>query len=334
MTPDQEEVFRQHAAEFMTGVEELIPEDPLNILSTTFNKLYGLALAVFPQEKKLKYKRLPGWNRFVKEIQKECERIETLWNYSGRTPHSPLSRELTKVKMRRKLAIDQAKQNIRESIALAMADDMSASTHFDRSRSWTPVRAVIKGKSTDCSSIIENHRKTNDILKFWQKHYADKLNASSGPLPTSPDSTAFKELAEETSDDIFISVEDSMYALRAMNYSAAYYDDAGPKLLELCNTQFCTLFTLSFNTFINASLTHQKYYLRDSNNFLISYIKPIPKASDANPTLAKSDRPISVSHTLTILFERVMVLRNTPASLNTDMKIFTATLAADLVTWQ
>ena len=69
---------------------------------------------------------------------------------------------------------------------------------------------------------------------------------------------------------------------------------------------------------MNASLKSQKHFLRDTDNFLISYIKLIPKASDANPTLAKSYRPISVSHTLTILVERVLMLRDTPASLHTD----------------
>ena len=59
---------------------------------------------------------------------------------------------------------------------------------------------------------------------------------------------------------------------------------------------------------ISGDNVFKSFFLRSPNNFLISYIKPIPKAADMNATLAKSYRPISVSHTLTILLERTFMI--------------------------
>lgn len=142
-----------------------------------------------------------------------------LWEYNGCQPHSPLAQELRRLKMKRKLAIDLMKQKVRESIAIAMATDFSDSTHFDRSRAWKPVRSVLKGKSGSCSSIIENNRKSRDILNFWKKHYSEKLKATNGHIPTSKDSAEFLKVSEQSSENVYITTEHAMKALDAMNFS-------------------------------------------------------------------------------------------------------------------
>ena len=81
----------------------------------------------------------------------------------------------------------------------------------------------------------------------------------------------------------------------------AYFDSFGPKLFRVQSTHGYSLplrvseaFAPLLQDFINAPFETQKYYLTHGDSFLISYIKPIIKAADLNPTAAKSYRPISV----------------------------------------
>ena len=271
--------------------------NPMQGITKLYNELITLAICIYPQQSNHQnHKRKPGWNKYVREAQAEYVQVETLWQLSGCNPHGPLAERLERARAKRSLALNKMRQNIAKSIAEAMATDYSASTHFDRSRCWEPVRATIKGKTTICSPIIEGNRKTSDILEFWKTHYSEKLKATEGSLPSTPDSKEFTKLANTESEKVIVTGENVMQALRDMNYGCAYYDYAGPHMLERCNEGFSRLFATALTKLFNANVDEQKRFLSNSNNFLISYIKPIPKATDMNPTLAKSYRPISVSH--------------------------------------
>jgi len=72
--------------------------------------------------------------------------------------------------------------------------------------------------------------------------------------------------------------------------------------------RFSELFADLLSRFVNAPYQLQKSYLEVSPecNFLVSYIKPILKGSDTNPTEAGAYRPISVSHTISVIIERTL----------------------------
>ena len=71
-----------------------------------------------------------------------------------------------------------------------------------------------------------------------------------------------------------------------------------------------TLFADLMTDFINADSSVQKKWLEEGENFFQSYIKPIVKGSDLDATSAKSYRPISVSHVVCVLFERVIAMNH------------------------
>ena len=310
-TDEHDKTFREAANDIFKRFESdhRIQTDPVEALTAIYKELSDTALCVFPQEKyNPRFKRQPGWNKYVRDAQREYEVAEMLWHYAGCNPHGTLAENLNKARLSRKHALDKMKEKIRESIAEMMADDFSDATHIDRSKCWKPVRATIKGNATACSPIIEGHRKTSEIVNYWRTYYMDKLAATEGPLPTSDDSLEFLKVTAMESDSVEIDTESTINAIHAMNMDCAYYDMAGPKMLAKVNTGFSELFSKCLTNFLNSDLEDQKFFLRSPNNFLISYIKPIPKAADMNATLAKSYRPISVSHTLTILLERTFMI--------------------------
>ena len=86
----------------------------------------------------------------------------------------------------------------------------------------------------------------------------------------------------------------------------SYYDGYRPDLLLIMREDFSGFFADLMTDFINAGGEIQGTWLKTGENFLHSYIKPIVKGTDLDATRAKSYRPISVSHTLCVLFERVI----------------------------
>ena len=65
-------------------------------------------------------------------------------------------------------------------------------------------------------------------------------------------------------------------------------------------------FVKYFNDFLSREPESQMELLAECPDFLVSYIRPIIKSSSLNATKAKSYHPISVSHTLVVLIERLI----------------------------
>ena len=91
-----------------------------------------------------------------------------------------------------------------------------------------------------------------------------------------------------------------------MNTECAYYDPYGPKLLKLVNVQFSTFLAKYLTHFLSRPAVFQKEMFSQTMDFLVSYIRPIVKSTSLNATKAKSYRPISVSHTIVVLIERLL----------------------------
>ena len=91
-----------------------------------------------------------------------------------------------------------------------------------------------------------------------------------------------------------------------MKDNCAYYDHYTPKLLKLLPSKFAEMFAHLLTVFINMPLEKQTEALKKGKHFFRSYIRPIIKSTTLNATIPKSYRPISVSHTLTVLVERII----------------------------
>ena len=97
-------------------------------------------------------------------------------------------------------------------------------------------------------------------------------------------------------------------SLTKMNTDCAYCDQYSPKMLRGKSPTICQLpiafseaFAKLLSELVNSNPRDQQLFFEDPDNCLISYIKPIIKSSELNPTEATAYRPISVSHTLTVL---------------------------------
>jgi hypothetical protein len=88
--------------------------------------------------------------------------------------------------------------------------------------------------------------------------------------------------------------------------NCAYYDTYTPHLVKLLPGSFAEIFAKLITVFINMNIEEQNIILHKKEHFFKSYIRPIIKGPSLNATIPKSYRPISVSHTLVVLFERVI----------------------------
>ncbi len=199
-------------------------------------------------------------------------------------------------------------ENKEKSIAEAMCDDFTSKTKQDRAKCWKPVRSSIKGNTTAITPVLNDLTSKHDIVCFWKKFYMDKLKGLDEPSATVHEK--LWELTFRDDDHIEIKKEDVVGAMDDLRTNCSYYDSYTPKLLKLLSSKFAEIFAKLISMFINMTLEDQNEILLSGNHFFRSYIRPIIKGPSLNATAPKSYRPISVSHTLVVLFERVIALEH------------------------
>ena len=74
-------------------------------------------------------------------------------------------------------------ENTKKSIAETMCDNFVAETKQDRAKCWKPVRACIKGNTTNITPVLQNLTSKSDIVKYWRDHYKSKLKGRDRPNP-------------------------------------------------------------------------------------------------------------------------------------------------------
>ena len=316
----QRDEFVKQAGAIISACKCSIEDDPnpLKAITRLHNRLTGLAVAIFPQVRgTYSHPRKPGWNKYVRQAQANLELALTLWHLAGRSRDGPLALDVIRAKQQRKLAIDRMEQNVRRSVAEAMGVSFTESSTQNRSLCWKPVSGSIKGNAQACSPVIESLTRGKEQTEFWYEHYKGKLNGTTGSIPENVRDPELVKLSNTPSETVKFPASAVVDAISNLNKDCAYYDQFSPRLLALVNTSFAEVFAIALNKFVNTTLDGQIMNLQDPVNFLISYIKPILKAADVNPTIAKSYRPISVSHSLTMLTERTLRSSKNPFKLVT-----------------
>jgi len=310
---DHEKVNESHIKALEREVDMILPDynkiaNPLEKVTKLFEKICDLSTVILPQKRFSRESPVvPGWNMHVRHHQEMVEQAEKLWRLTGcpRTGH--IADGLAQAKHRRRDAILHVIKNKQKLVADAMSDDFASSGNLDHTRCWKPVRAVIKGNDCAQSPMVETHQRPTDIAAFWTSYYSKKLGNTSGTSDRPPPSKCFERFAKLEDIDIRISTQMVLDALNKLRKDGASYDPFGPKMLKLVDKQFAPVFAEAMTEFMNAPIELQHAMLKeDKNNFFSSYVKPILKGPTLNPTSASSYRPISVSHTLTLLLERVI----------------------------
>ena len=82
-TEDQLKEFRDKAGRLIEACRPAIQEErnPIKAITRLYNRLGTLALCIFPQQTQSTHRpRKPGWNRYVRQAQKEVELALLLWH--------------------------------------------------------------------------------------------------------------------------------------------------------------------------------------------------------------------------------------------------------------
>ena len=309
VTKEQLRSLRQETADIIQPYldEPCKPSDnPIDIINRVFNTIGSRATFILDQKAFAhRFKKVPGWTKYgMTEIQRQINLVEDDWREKGCVPDSAELYELNNLRKLRQSTYRLIRRDEQRLTAEAMADDISGPSTRDKSRSWKPVRACIKGNTEAVSPIIEGRRDQKSIVDFWLGYYRAKLDGLESP--NMRDSSAFKQVANTNSPKITINPSHVIKAIESMNKNCAYFDHLGPKLLALISGQFSVFFVKYFNDFLSREPESQMELLAECPDFLVSYIRPIIKSSSLNATKAKSYRPISVSHTLVVLIERLI----------------------------
>ena len=296
-------------------------KNPIRKIHRIFTTIGTLALCHFPQRSPARYRTYnkPGWNIYVKDAQREYAESINNWNANGNPRTGHTADEVCRTKQFRDEALEELDKNEKRIVAEVMSQDFVSTTSSNRSLCWKPIRASVKGDSQDCSPIIENETCPQKITDLWFNHYRQKLNGTIGPTPTDLDWEGLRELESLCSTNkVVITPVMVRLAISGLNNDCAYYDSYTPELLHLIRVPFSEAFAYSMTDFLNRPLNDQVRILSEGENFLCSYIRPISKGSDLNLTLLKSYRPISVSHCLYMLSEKLMIIPQNPHSLRTS----------------
>ena len=306
----QVEFFRQEASTILRTLRESqlrnIKCNPLGTILSAFNKLGSTAKVIFPQKPSIsdKMKPKPGWNKYVKEAQANYTEARCAWETMLFPSQGYFADEVRNSKKLRDDCLKEMEKNTERSVAEALTEDLTAPTANDRSRCWKPVRSCVKGNTNVITPILNGLKKDQSIVDYWAKFYKKKMRGSNAPEEN--DTSEYTKLSNKKADKIKITPTIVLKSINELNSKCSYYDEYTPRLLELINVIFAEFFSEFINKFLNASSLEQKYFLTEENNLFISYIRPIIKSSNLNATIPKSYRPISVSHTLTVLLERVL----------------------------
>ena len=283
------------------------PFNPIAAIKMLFDEIGKLAEVILPQKTfKFPGRPKPGWTKYVKQANIWCNQAEKLWTESGRSHGTTEEQNYIDAKNYKNKCIRVMKDNTQKSIAEAMVDDLTSSGKSDKSRAWKPIRSVIKGNTCINSPIINNLKSSKAITQFWSDFYRGKMKGQTSP--SDKDWFYIRDLANKPSKYVTIEpkiVKQPCFMLRT---EGAYYDPYSAKLLKILPDSFHEVFASWMTLFINIDPNEQSKFLENTNHFFLSYIRPILKGSTLNATLPKSYRPISVSHTLTMLLERVIQL--------------------------
>ena len=283
--------------------------NPLSEMSKLFNKLGSQAQIVFPQIKqKSGKKKNPGWNRYVRKAQKAFKEIDEKWRLANCPKDGELAYQWKKAKDYKKSCIYQMKSHTNQEIANSMCDSITAKTKEDRSKAWKPLRAVIRGNTCATTPVLNGLRTGKDIVEYWPVFFKGKLGGHSTRVKE--DHPELTKLDRTPAEYIVIKPSDIREGIKDLNTSCAYYDIYTAKLLKYVGPKFDTFMALMLSKFINMSLSDQNKCLEtQTDHFFMTYIRPIVKSSSLDATIPKSYRPISVSHTLTMLVERVLSIK-------------------------
>lgn len=287
--------------------ERGLNKNPLNLVTKAFEKIGKVAEWRLPQKIcKHNNKNISGFSEIVKSKRFDFQlAVDTYLKNGGnmRTRHDDPNYQIVIDKKRiMDEAVKEARSRKREFDAKSLVDDY---TRGGSKRCWKPVRAAMKGGNLKPSSIVEGLKDKQRIADFWQKHYMEKMK---GQLtPQREHSEAFKKLADKAkaAPKLIFTKEQALTALGFMKNDKAYYDQYTPRLLKIVKEEFCGFFADMIAAFVNATAEEQVDFCQEEN-FLVSYITPIKKSASLNPTAKKTYRPISVSHTLSVLFERLI----------------------------
>jgi len=314
---DYQKIHQEELFEFRRIIDKIIddtmknlksPYDPISVISNTFERLGLHARKVFPGIKtNFASKNEPGWNIYVKTAQYNYIYAENAWRSAGCPSTGPLAEHLQQSKDAKQSCLREMKLNSDRTVAELMSDQISGVTKFDRSKAWKPIRNVIRGNQSETTPVLNDLRNDRDIVSFWSEYYMAKMTGTkSVPVCDHPELT---KLDLTPSEDIVVYPCDVREAIDNLNRDCAYFDQYSPRLLDCLGPKFDTFVALMLSKFINMSLFEQNICLSKNPNFFKSYIRPVIKSSSLNATIPKSYRPISVSHTLTVLIERIIALR-------------------------
>ena len=307
ITDGQVEFFRNEAATIISYYRDLHKtSNPLSTILNVFNRLGSTAKVIFPQKPSIhdKMKPKPGWNKYVREAHTRYINAKYDWETMLFPSQGYFADELLESKRQRDNCLKLMELNEKKSVAEALTDDLTATTKNDRSRCWKPVRNCVKGNACLKTPILDGLKKEQDIVDYWANFYKEKMHGTKHPKLN--DSNEFVKLTSKYAQEIYITPSTVLKSIGELNSECSYYDEYTPKLIKLVNVIFAELYAECINVFLNTSPEKQKCFLYEESNLFISYIRPVIKSSSLNATIPKSYRPISVSHTLTVLLERVL----------------------------
>lgn len=245
---------------------------------------------------------LPGYREHVEPAQKEYAEAYNEWVNSGKQKEGEKYDRKNECKDKRDAAFEERKRHEDQIKADKIAGDYAKGGN---SQCWAPIRKAIKGNNQKSSAIIGGLNKPEEIGNFWREHYKKKLKGTDKPVLK--DSEAYQEFLKLPSSYIKFTEEQALEALYQLNPEKACYDLYTPKMLRLIDREFAPWFARMMEIFVNSPSEKQKKFLQE-DNFLKTYITPIPKGHGLDITDASSYRPISVSHTLANYADRLIKL--------------------------
>jgi hypothetical protein len=299
----------------LMAMEELMSENsinrnPLKTAKSIMEKVGRIATAIFPQQQKTHAKpRVIGWTKYVKNAQQVFSLKREYWEKAGRPETGEYAEALAEAATYKADCIEEMVRQEQETLAEILCAQFTGGSDRDRSNCWKPLKNVTKGNCSATSPILSGIKDPQNIADFWADFYTEKMKGKKDP--TLEDSDAFEKMCQNPFPKEEITTQDVINAIDKLKTDCAYYDEFSPKLFNVCGylsqykLKFAECFSILMTEFMNADTESMKKWLTEDEHFFVSYIRPILKGN-LDPKIPKSYRPISVSHTLTALFERII----------------------------
>ena len=249
------------------------------------------------QQPKLRHKKIPGWNEYVKQSHELARDSFLFWRANGSPRYGECYQKMRVTRANFKLAIRQCKQDESRHAADSLARHLINKDNIF----WKDVKQMQGNTTPPSAATIGGVSGNKAVCEMWQEHYYKLLNSTKDFSKKHDVLSSLGNLSSSDSIERITAseIESSVKMLR--KGKACGYDGISSEHLIYCDKKIYPILSM----LLNAMLIHS--YLPEE--FMYTLIIPLLKDKKGDITSKDNYRPIAITSIFSKVFELILLTR-------------------------